>query len=146
MEGFLWLLLQTLPLLAAAAFVFFVLGWRWRGQSGQTQQQKEDQKLDDQDIQTESVKKELMAVREIEEKLRQKLSDTQTELQESQARETQLQKEILRLSDELKQPKASSASTTTEAASPTVNKSVAEKKAPSKVAKKAAKGKKKPSK
>ncbi len=102
MEGFLWLLLQILPLLTAAAFVFFILGWRWRRQNGLSEYNSQDQKIDAQDILTQTAKRQLNAAHEVEEKLRQKLAAIQIELQESQARESQLQKEILRLADELK--------------------------------------------
>lgn len=147
MEGYLWLLLQTLPLLTAVAFVFFILGWRWRGQNSQDQLQKQDQKLDSQDIQTEGARQELHASREIEEKLREKLADSQNEIKETQAREVQLQKEILRLSDELKRSKVTPVSVPSDVeTSPPASKTVATKKAPTKAAKKAAKAKKKPTK
>ena len=35
MQGFLWLLLQMTLLLFAAAVVFAMLGWRWRGQNAE---------------------------------------------------------------------------------------------------------------
>ncbi|MEN3943280.1 hypothetical protein WJU23_18415 [Prosthecobacter sp. SYSU 5D2] len=102
MEGFLWLLLQTLPLITAAAVLFFILGWRWRGHHSQRDHRAQDRQIDAENIEAQTARQERDAARALEEKLRQKLTETQAELQESNDRQSQLQKEILRLSDELK--------------------------------------------
>lgn len=102
MEGFLWLLLQTLPLITAAAVLFFILGWRWRGHHSQRDLQIQDRQIDAENIEAQTARQERDAARALEEKLRLKLTETQAELQESNDRQVQLQKEILRLSDELK--------------------------------------------
>lgn len=89
MEGHLWLLLQILPLLAAAAAVFFGLGWFWRGclppatptppispaESAETQK---------------------------------KLIQAEAALLEAQGSQNLLQKEMLRLADMLKEAQAQS--------------------------------------
>lgn len=106
MEGYLWLLLQTLPLIAVAALVFFLLGWRWRGRDIARQQQDHCQKLDEGDTAARSLREERDTARDLEEKLRLKLTETQAELQEANDRQTQLQKEILRLSDQLREKKS----------------------------------------
>ena len=103
MEGYLWLLLQTLPLLAAAAVVFFILGWRWRAQDSRRETQAQSQLLDAENIAAESARKERDETKNLEEKLRQTLAQNQAELKESQDQHSLLQKEVLRLSDELKQ-------------------------------------------
>lgn len=103
MEGYLWLLLQTLPLLAAAAVVFFILGWRWRAQDSRRETQAQSQLLDAENIAAESARKERNETKNLEEKVRQTLAQTQAELKESQDQHSLLQKEVLRLSDELKQ-------------------------------------------
>lgn len=102
MEGFLWLLLQILPLLTAAAMVFFILGWRWRGQDSRKENQARFEKTDTENVVAESARQERDTARASEEKVRLLLIQSQTEQQEAQDRQTQLQKEILRLSDELK--------------------------------------------
>jgi hypothetical protein len=102
MEGFLWLLLQTLPLITATAVLFFILGWRWQGHHSQQALHVQSQQLDAENIQAQTARQERDAARALEEKLRHKLTEIQAGLQESTDRESQLQKEILRLSDELK--------------------------------------------
>lgn len=44
MQGFLWLITQMSLLLMAAAAVFFWLGWRWRGQLIHTEKDKTSKK------------------------------------------------------------------------------------------------------
>ena len=102
MEGFLWLLLQTLPLLTAATVVFFILGWRWRGHLGQRDLHAQTRQTDAENMDAHSARQERDTSRALEEKLREKLTATQGELQEANDRQTQLQKEILRLSDLVK--------------------------------------------
>lgn len=105
MDGFLWLLLQTLPLLTAAAVVFFILGWRWRSQDNRQKNPALIEKTGHDDVSTDSLLQERDAARASEEKIRLLLVQSQAEQHEAQDRQTQLQKEILRLSDELKQAK-----------------------------------------
>lgn len=114
MEGYLWLLLQTLPLIAVAALVFFFLGWRWRGRDLTRQACAPAQKLDPEDDAARSLREERDTARNLEEKLRLKLTETQAELQEANDRQTQLQKEILRLSDQLREKKSEDSSSSKE--------------------------------
>lgn len=102
MEGIFWLLLQTLPLLTAAAFIFFILGWRWRGQKSQQGTQIQTQQIDAENIAAELARQERDSARNQAEKLQQTLTQTQAELKESLDRQIFFQKEILRLSDDLK--------------------------------------------
>lgn len=102
MDGFLWLILQTLPLITASAVIFFILGSRWRRQDIQRDLQAQSQKTDAESAEAQTAREERDIAKALEEKLRLKLAETQAELQESNDRQTQLQKEILRLSDELK--------------------------------------------
>lgn len=104
MEGFYWLLLQTLPLLTACAAVFFILGWRWRGQTpGLPTQTEPPEQIDTADMEATAARKERDTARALEAEVRSALANTQTELQEALDRQTQLQKEVLRLSDEQKE-------------------------------------------
>ncbi|SKB06881.1 hypothetical protein SAMN02745166_04573 [Prosthecobacter debontii] len=104
MEGFYWLLLQTLPLLTACAAVFFILGWRWRGQTpGLPTPAEPTEQIDTADMEAAAARKERDTARALEAEVRSALANTQTELQEALDRQTQLQKEVLRLSDEQKE-------------------------------------------
>lgn len=103
MEGYLWLLLQTLPLLTAAAVVFFILGWRWSAQDNRLATQNQSKLTDNENIAAETARRERDEIKNLEEKVRQTLTQTQAELKESQDQQTLLQKEVLRLADALKQ-------------------------------------------
>ena len=103
MEGYLWLLLQTLPLLTAAAVVFFILGWRWSAQDNRLKTQNQSQLTDNENFAAETARRERDEIKNLEEKVRQTLTQTQAELKESQDQQTLLQKEVLRLADALKQ-------------------------------------------
>lgn len=108
MDGSLWLLLQTLPLLAASAAVFFFLGWYSKGRANSSTlglaalshaPQPEDQRS-----------KPAAALANVPSSTRECDQPTESlmdELKEAQARQTQLQKEILRLADALEEARAS---------------------------------------
>lgn len=108
MDGSLWLLLQTLPLLAASAAVFFFLGWYSKGRANSSTlglaalshaPQPEDQRS-----------KPAAALANVPSSTRESDRPTESliaELKEAHARQTQLQKEILRLADALKEARAS---------------------------------------
>ena len=102
MEGFLWLLLQMVLLLTAAAVVFFVLGWRWRGQNVDRRLREISQSTERAELDAVEAEMQRDSSRALEEKLRLTLNQTQSELQEAHDRQTQLQREVLRLADELK--------------------------------------------
>ncbi|MBB5040428.1 hypothetical protein [Prosthecobacter dejongeii] len=103
MEGYLWLLLQTLPLITAAAVVFFILGWRWSTQDNRLKTQNLSQLTGNENVAAETARRERDETKNLEEKVRQTLAQTQAELKESQDQQTLLQKEVLRLADALKQ-------------------------------------------
>lgn len=87
MEGHLWLLLQVLPLLAAAAAVFFGLGWFWRGCLPPSTPTPPASPAENAEIQ-------------------KKLIQAEAALLEAQGSQNLLQKEMLRLADTLKEAQA----------------------------------------
>lgn len=111
MDGFLWLLLQTLPLLTLVAILFFILGWRSRGAPRTHPSATASRPVEDTlDALLQETRAERDQALEKEARWRDQLAATQSELAECSMRESQLQKEILRLSDEVRAFKLSTTS------------------------------------
>ncbi len=96
MSGFLWLITQMLVLLTAAAAVFFLLGWRWRGRRARVQVTTLEKRIDDEAAAARLAREERDAVRD----LQPENGALERELQEAQARQLSLERELLRLRDE----------------------------------------------
>lgn len=101
MDAFLWMLTQMLALLTAAAAVFLTLGWRWGRARGGQALQALSQRVDAEDQDAATLRRELEALRAAEAALREARARLDQELAESQQREARLQKEVLRLNDTL---------------------------------------------
>lgn len=104
MQGFLWLLLQMSLLLLAAAVVFFWLGWHWRGQNAHARIADLNKQIDAESRAAETARKECEAALE---QLRGAQHREASELKEAQDRQRGLEREILRLSDDLKAAQSS---------------------------------------
>lgn len=96
MSGFLWLILEMLLLLTAAAALFFGLGWRWRGQRVRAHVSGLEKRLDEEAVAARLAREERDAARSAQ-PVTQRL---EAELQEAQARQLALERELLRLRDE----------------------------------------------
>ena len=96
MSGFLWLILEMLLLLTAAAAVFFSLGWRWRGQRVRELITGLEKRLDEEAVATRIAREERDAARSAQPDPQR----LEAELQEAQARQLALERELLRLRDE----------------------------------------------
>lgn len=102
MQPFLWLVTQMCLLLLAAAVVFFTLGWRFRGSNAQAEANQLNQKVDAEAARLRGAHAERdAATTEVEtlKTLRQKL---QADLLEAADHHRNLEREMLRLHDELK--------------------------------------------
>lgn len=102
MQPFLWMVSQMCLLLLAAAVVFFTLGWRFRGGDAQTEAKRLNQQVDAEAARLRGAHAERdAATTEVEtlKTLRQKL---QADLLEAADHHRNLEREMLRLHDELK--------------------------------------------
>ncbi len=99
MSAYLWLIVEMLPLLALAAGVFFVLGWRWQGQRVRVQAAELEGRLEAEVSRAKVAHEEREALR------RQQPANevVREELQEAEARQRVLERELLRLRDEKKE-------------------------------------------
>lgn len=104
MSGFFWLIFEMLLLLTLAAVTFFTLGWRWRSKRSKIQTLILESRLDDE---AQAAK---LAREERDAALRQQPTPTSTlpdadiaalaaELNEAQAHQLSLERELLRLRD-----------------------------------------------
>jgi predicted flap endonuclease-1-like 5' DNA nuclease len=102
MEGFILLLLQMALLLLAAAVVFFLLGWRWRGQDVKRAEQKWQQRLE---AEAGAVKAASNQCAETQQKLQDQESTylrLQAEVQEAADHRRNLERELIRVHEDLK--------------------------------------------
>lgn len=102
MQGFLWLLFQMALLLLAAAVVFFSLGWRWRGQKATAQALSLNASVDAEATAAERARLEKEASQSALVKQIAVANREAAELLEARERQRQLEREILRLAEELK--------------------------------------------
>ena len=93
MDGFLWLVSQMILLLTAAAVVFFVLGWRWRGRSASLV--KVDSDPVSPQVETPSVETGQAPASVSDARL-------QADLQEANDHRRNLERELIRVHEELK--------------------------------------------
>lgn len=96
MSGFLWLVTEMLVLLTVAAAVFFSLGWRWCGSRARARVASLEKRLDEEAAAARLAREERDAARLGQPDHRA----LETELQEAQARQLTLERELLRLRDE----------------------------------------------
>ena len=102
MEGFILLLLQMALLLLAAAVVFFLLGWRWRSQDAKRDEQKWQQRCD---AEAAAVKAGNDQCAEAQQKLQDQESThlrLQAEVQEAADHRRNLERELIRVHEDLK--------------------------------------------
>ena len=105
MEGFILLLLQMALLLLAAAVVFFLLGWRWRSQDAKRDEQKWQQRCD---AEAAAVKAANDQCAEAQQKLQDQESThlrLQAEVQEAADHRRNLERELIRVHEDLKSAK-----------------------------------------
>jgi predicted flap endonuclease-1-like 5' DNA nuclease len=105
MHGFLWLILQMTTLLLAAALVFFWLGWRWRGQNAGVQTASLNESIDAESGAAERARQEKQAVQEALAQQVITANRDAAELLEAREHQRRLEREVLRLSEELKAAK-----------------------------------------
>jgi predicted flap endonuclease-1-like 5' DNA nuclease len=105
MEGFLWLLLQMALLLLAAAVVFFILGWRWRGQNAKRKIASLDARIDADSVALNVAQDQRDAALSHDQMLRTKQTKIESDLQEANDHRRNLERELIRVHDELKSAK-----------------------------------------
>ena len=102
MEGFILLLLQMALLLLAAAVVFFLLGWRWRSQDAKRDEQKWQQRCDAEALALKAANSQCA---EAQQKLQDQESThlrLQAEVQEAADHRRNLERELIRVHEDLK--------------------------------------------
>ncbi|HYF37220.1 MAG TPA: hypothetical protein VD994_18105 [Prosthecobacter sp.] len=102
MQGLLWLLLQMALLLLAAAVVFFWLGWRWRGQKAFLEASRLDASVDAESSTAERALQDKHAAHTALAQHNLAANREAAELREAREHQRNLEREILRLSEELK--------------------------------------------
>lgn len=102
MEGFLWLITQMALLLTAAAAVFFWLGWRWRSVDAQSEARAFHARIDAESTATRTAFEERDATKSNDEMLRATQSKIETDLQEANDHRRNLERELIRVHDDLK--------------------------------------------
>lgn len=105
MEGFLWLITQMTLLLTAAAGVFLWLGWRWRGQNAQKQEMELNGRIDAKVAAARAALEERDAARAREEQKLAEGTKTQADLLEANDHRRNLERELIRVHDDLKTAK-----------------------------------------
>lgn len=96
MSAYLWLISEMLLLVTIAAAIFFVMGWRWQGQRARARVSALERQLDTEIGMAKLAREERDAFIR-----RQSTSEAiAAELQEAEARQQVLQREMLRLRDE----------------------------------------------
>jgi predicted flap endonuclease-1-like 5' DNA nuclease len=108
MQGFLWLLLQMALLLLAAAGVFFMLGWRWRGQNATRDIQALNARIDAESATLKTVQDQRDAALSEDQILRSTQTKIQADLQEANDHRRNLERELIRVHDDLKSAKRDS--------------------------------------
>ena len=105
MEGFLWLLLQMALLLLAAAVVFFLLGWRWRGQNATRDIQALNARIDADSTEFKTLQDQRDAALSNDQMLRTTQLKIEADLQEANDHRRNLERELIRCHDDLKDAK-----------------------------------------
>jgi predicted flap endonuclease-1-like 5' DNA nuclease len=105
MEGFLWLLLQMALLLLAAAVVFFLLGWRWRGQNATRDIQALNARIDADSTEFKTLRDQRDAALSNDQMLRTTQLKIEADLQEANDHRRNLERELIRCHDDLKDAK-----------------------------------------
>lgn len=108
MEGFLWLLLQMALLLLAAAVVFFALGWRWRGQNAKRDIATLDSRIDADSAALKVAQDQRDAALSNDQMLRATQAKIESDLQEANDHRRNLERELIRVHDDLKSAKRDS--------------------------------------
>ncbi len=102
MEGFLWLITQMALLLTAAAAVFLWLGWRWRGLDARREAQAFHARIDAESSAARTAFEERDAAKSSDEMLRAMQLKIETDLQEANDHRRNLERELIRVHDDLK--------------------------------------------
>lgn len=102
MEGFLWLLIQMALLLLAAAVVFFMLGWRWRGQNAKREIAFLDARIDADSAALNVAQNQRDAALSHDQMLRAIQTKMEADLREANDHRRNLERELIRVHDELK--------------------------------------------
>ncbi len=105
MEGFLWLLIQMALLLLAAAVVFFLLGWRWRGQNATRDIQALNARIDADSTEHRTLQDQRDAAISNDQMLRATQLKIEADLQEANDHRRNLERELIRGHDDLKDAK-----------------------------------------
>jgi len=102
MDGFLWLLLQMALLLLAAAVVFFMLGWRWRGQNAKREIASLDARIDADSAALNVAQDQRDAALSHDQMLRATHTKIESDLQEANDHRRNLERELIRVHDDLR--------------------------------------------
>lgn len=102
MEGFLWLITQMALLLTAAAAVFFWLGWRWRGQNAERQEQELNTRIDAETSVARAAQEERDAARSNDHLHQATETKLEADLLEANDHRRNLERELIRVHDDLK--------------------------------------------
>jgi predicted flap endonuclease-1-like 5' DNA nuclease/archaellum component FlaC len=105
MDGFLWLLLQMTLLLLAAAVVFFMLGWRWRGQNAKREVAALDARIDAESALLKAAQDQRDAALSNDQMLRATQTKIESDLQEANDHRRNLERDLIRVHEELKSAK-----------------------------------------
>jgi len=106
MEGFLWLLTQMALLLTAAAAVFLILGWRWRGHDMLKRLRAIEQALERETAETRQLYSQRDSALADAEKVRAAQVRLEADLQEANDHRRNLERELIRVHEEHKTARA----------------------------------------
>ena len=109
MEGFLWLVTQMVPLLTAAALVFFWLGWRWRAQDARRQEAVLNSRIDAETSAARTAQEERDAARTKDHLHIATEGKLESDLQEANDHRKNLERELIRVHEDLKVAKRDAA-------------------------------------
>lgn len=102
MEGFLWLMSQMVPLLTAAALVFFWLGWRWRARDARRQEAVLNSRIDAEASAARTAQEERDAARTKDHLHIATEGKLESDLQEANDHRKNLERELIRVHEDLK--------------------------------------------
>jgi len=105
MQGFLWLLLQMTLLLFAAAVVFAMLGWRWRGQNAERDIKLLNTRIDAESAAFKIAQDQRDAALSNDQMLRATQTKIECDLQEANDHRRNLERDLIRVHDELQSAK-----------------------------------------